>query len=257
MTYETINVRFQQNVCFITFYRPEANNTINERLVEECLHVLSECEDSVTSVVLEGLPEVFCFGADFDEMYGKMRQGMQHAESQEPLYRLWLALKSGPYITIARVRGKANAGGVGFAAACDIVIADESATFSLSELLFGLYPACVLPFLIQRIGFQKAHYMTIMTKPVPARQALEWGLCDVCVPDSATELRKHLLRLRPLSKKAVIRYKQYMDSLNDLVHRSKSIALAENQAMFSDPDNQSAIIRYAETGRLPWETENS
>ncbi|MBT2575232.1 enoyl-CoA hydratase/isomerase [Bacillus sp. ISL-51] len=257
MTYDTIQVRFQQNVCFITFYRPEANNTINDRLVEECLHVLSECEASVTVVVLEGLPEVFCFGADFGEMYQKMRQGIQHAETQEPLYRLWLALKSGPYITIAHVRGKVNAGGVGFAAASDIVIADESASFSLSELLFGLFPACVLPFLIQRIGFQKAHYMTIMTKPVSVRQAQEWGLADVCSPESGAELRKHLLRLRLLSKKAVIRYKQYMDSLNDLVHRSKSIALAENQAMFSDRDNQAAIIRYAETGRLPWENENS
>nr|WP_269820011.1 enoyl-CoA hydratase-related protein [Bacillus velezensis] len=42
--------------------------------------------------------------------------------------------------------GVANAGGIGFVAASDIVIADDTAVFSLSELLFGLFPAMVLPF---------------------------------------------------------------------------------------------------------------
>ncbi len=76
-------------------------------------------------------------------------------------------------------------------------------------------------------------------------------------PGLSNRAEKAFAAPSPAVEKAVIRYKKYMDSLNDLVHRSKSIALAENQAMFSDPDNQSAIFRYAETGRLPWETENS
>jgi len=62
---------------------------------------------------------------------------------------LWLRLATVRTVTISHVRGKANAGGIGFVAASDIVLADETAQFSLSELLFGLYPACVLPFLIR------------------------------------------------------------------------------------------------------------
>ncbi|WP_445429505.1 enoyl-CoA hydratase/isomerase [Bacillus atrophaeus] len=253
VTYQTIKVRFHESICYITFHRPEANNTINDRLIEECLHVLEQCETTVTVVVLEGLPEVFCFGADFQEIYQEIKRGRKDAHSPEPLYDLWLKLQTGPFITVSHVRGKVNAGGLGFVAASDIVIADETATFSLSELLFGLFPACVLPFLIRRVGYQKAHYMTLMTKPILVHQAREWGLVDDCDQQSEILLRKHLLRLRRLNKAGITRYKHYMNSLNDLVYRSKSLALAENQDMFSDPQNQMGILRYAETGQFPWE----
>jgi 3-carboxymethyl-3-hydroxy-acyl-[acp] dehydratase len=53
------------------------------------------------------------------------------------------ALATGPFVTISHVRGKANAGGLGFMAASDIVLAQEEAQFSLSELLSdSIRPAC-------------------------------------------------------------------------------------------------------------------
>src|SRR5215470_9626675 len=203
MTYQTLQVRFRVPICFMRFHRTEANNTINSVLIEECSHVLSLCEESITIVVLEGLPEVFCFGADFAEIHAEMTNGQQREQNAEPLYDLWLQLATGPYITISHVRGKANAGGIGFVAACDIVLADHTAQFSLSELLFGLFPACVLPFLIRRIGRQKAHYMTLMTAPIQVEEAHRWGLVDAYAADSADLLRRHLLRLRRLSKSGI------------------------------------------------------
>lgn len=127
------------------------------------------------------------------------------------MYDLWLRLATGPYVTISHVRGKANAGGLGFVAASDIVLANETAQFSLSELLFGLYPACVLLFLIRRIGFQRAHYFTLMTQPISAKQACEWGLVDAC---------------EPLSE----------------------YCCAVNREIFSDIANLQAITRYVEKG---------
>jgi hypothetical protein len=91
------------------------------------------------------MPEVFCFGADFKEIQKNFENKNQPGQQDpEPLYNLWLQLALGPFITIAHVQGKTNAGGVGFVAACDVVLCDEKAVFSLSELLFGLMPACVL-----------------------------------------------------------------------------------------------------------------
>lgn len=78
------------------------------------------------------------------------------------------------------------------------------------SLLFGLYPACVLPFLIHRIGRQKAHYMTLMTKPISVQEASEWGLIDAYDAESDVLLRKHLLRLRRLNKKGIAHYKQFI-----------------------------------------------
>lgn len=254
MSYQTIKVRFQDPVCFLQFYRPEANNTINDRLIEECSQVLALCEkESFTVVVLEGLPEVFCFGADFQGIQKQVASGQEKEQDPGPLYDLWLKLSAGPFVTVSHVRGKANAGGIGFVSASDIVLADQTAQFSLSELLFGLFPACVLPFLIRRVGFQKAHYLTLMTSPVSVQQAHTWGMVDTYEADSENLLRRHLLRLRRLSKTGILRYKSYMSELYALLHSSRSLALSANKEIFSDPLILEWISRYVEKGEFPWE----
>jgi polyketide biosynthesis enoyl-CoA hydratase PksH len=151
------------------------------------------------------------------------------------------------------VRGTANAGGVGFAAACDIVLADTTAVFSLSELLFGLFPACVMPFLVRRIGLQKAHYLTLMTQPVSVQQAHAWGLVDGFDERSTDLLRRHLLRLRRLSKPAIHRYKAYLSEMDGSLERARAGALAANRQIFSDRGNWQNVVRYVERGLLPWE----
>lgn len=255
MNYQTIKVRFQGSTCFIQFNRPEANNTINNVLINECMQVLKQCEELITVVVFEGLSDVFCFGADFQEMYDKASSQLPADNDPELLYDVWLKIATGPYITISHVRGKVNAGGVGFVAASDIVIANQTAVFSLSELLFGLYPACVLPFLIRRIGFQKAHYLTLMTRPISAEQACSWGLVDALEEKSETLVHKHLLRLRKLPKKGIMKYKSYMNQLNQNVLNSKQSALEANREMFADPRNLEGIFRFVNQGKFPWENE--
>ena len=253
MTYNTIKVHFQDSICFLQIDRPEANNTISGRLVSECNHVLSTCEESATIVVLSGSPQVFCMGADFSVIASGSNGPDEQGNTPEALYDLWLRLAAGPYVTISQVRGKANAGGVGFVAASDIVLADETAQFSLSELLFGLYPACVLPFLIRRIGFQKAHYLTLTSQPISAKQAADWGLVDAFDSSSDALLRRHLQRLRRLSKSAIRSYKTYMNRIGTQLKDLKSPATAANREVFSDRSNLRAISRYVEQGLFPWE----
>jgi polyketide biosynthesis enoyl-CoA hydratase PksH len=251
--YETIRFELQDEVCHLQIDRPQANNTINARLVAELDDALSRCEASATVVVLSGSPEYFCFGADFRAIAGGSQAVRDEAPAPAPLYDLWLRFATGPFVTVSHVRGKVNAGGVGFVAASDVALADESAQFSLSELLFGLYPACVLPFLMRRIGFQKAHYLTLMAQPIAAKQALEWGLVDAVEPSGETLLRRHLQRLRRLSKTAVGRYKSYMSRVGMALHDLKAPAVAGNLEVFSDPANLQAIRRYVEQGVFPWE----
>jgi polyketide biosynthesis enoyl-CoA hydratase PksH len=252
--YETVRVRFEQDACFIQIHRPHANNTINERLVRECREVLGLCEESIKIVVLEGSPEVFCFGADFKEIeQGADGRRLPRPQDAAALYDLWLQLAGGPYVTIAHVRGKANAGGIGFVAACDLVLCEEKAVFSLSELLFGLMPACVLPFLIRRVGVAKANVMALTTQSISARQAQEWGLVDAREDNSENLLRKQLLRLRRLSKASIADYKYYVGTLDDALVRAKPDAVQANLQVFSDPRNLERISRYVKTGLFPWE----
>src|SRR5262249_6687677 len=202
---------------------------------------------------LEGLPEVFCFGADFAAISQAARDGQVTALDPEPMYELFHQMAFGNFMTISHVRGKANAGGLGFIAASDIAIADESAIFSLSELLFGLIPAIVLPFLIRRIGFQRAHYLASSTQTIDVQQASDWGLVDAYGANSQALLRKHLLRLNRLSKKSIVRYKAYLKEMAPISVETKNIALSANREAFSDPVNVSAILQYSETGLFPWE----
>lgn len=255
VNYETLRVRVEQEICFIQIYRPDSNNTINDQMINEFIQVLDQYEAESKIVVIEGTPEVFCFGADFEAVQSSSQQDSaeQGEEDPEPLYDLWLRLANGPFVSIAHVRGKTNAGGVGFVAACDIVLCEEQSIFSLSELLFGLMPACVLPFLIQRTGISKANYLTLMTQPISAQQALKWGLVDACESNSNNLLRKHLLRLKRLRKPAIQRYKKYMAKLDDTLQRTKPHALEANREVFSDSENLRLIDRYVTTGKFPWE----
>jgi polyketide biosynthesis enoyl-CoA hydratase PksH len=254
--WRNLTVQFDDGICRIRIDRPDTGNAIDARLVDEMDSVLDEYEASTRIVVIEGLPDKFCVGADFMQLDARLTTGDSlKAPDPAPLYDFWTRLATGPYVSIAHVQGRANAGGVGFAAACDVVVAAQTSSFSLSELLFGLMPACVLPFLIRRVGFARAHYMTLTTQPIGAAQAREWGLVDVCGADSRDLLRRDLLRLRHLKKDAITRYKRYMASLDDSLAMSRAPAVAANLEVFGDADNLQGISRYVNAGKLPWEPD--
>ncbi|WGS47004.1 enoyl-CoA hydratase/isomerase [Burkholderia sp. JSH-S8] len=251
--WRNLRVRLDDGICRIRIERPDTGNAIDVHLVDEMNEVLDRCEPDSRIVVVEGLPEAFCVGADLAQL--DARDSRDAAPDPAPLYDLWHRLAGGPFISIAHVQGQANAGGVGFAAACDVVIAARGASFGLSELLFGLMPACVLPFLIRRVGFAKAHYMTLSTQPVEAERAREWGLVDVCEPDSTDALRRHLLRLRHLKKAAIARYKRYAATLDGSLAAARRPAIAANLEVFGDTTNLHGISRFVNAGWLPWEHE--
>jgi polyketide biosynthesis enoyl-CoA hydratase PksH len=142
---------------------------------------------------------------------------------------------------------------MGFVAACDLALADSDAEFALSELLFGLMPACVLPFLIKRIGRQKAHSMTLMTSSINVHEAHRIGLVDAFAEDSNDLLRKWLLRLTRLEKSAVYRYKKYMARLDASLSESRPLALEANKEVLSDPQILNNISRFLSSGKFPWE----
>lgn len=249
--YAAVRMSHVDKVCRLRLHRPENDNAIDPTMIRECHAVLDAHERDATVVVIEGLPEVFCSGADFSGYRGG---GPAGAYDPSPLYDLWTRLSEGPFVTVAHVRGRTTAGGVGFIAASDIVIADQTATFALSELLFGLYPAMVLPFLSRRVGYQRAHYLVLTTKAVTAQQAQQWGLVDVCAERSEVALAQHLSRLTKLPKQGIAAYKHFMADLVGGARRHRDAAVTANRAIFTDPANVERITRFAVDGTLPWET---
>jgi polyketide biosynthesis enoyl-CoA hydratase PksH len=248
-----LNAHFENGVCFLQLDDPATHNAISAELIRDCEAALDQYAQQARVVVFSGSPEVFCSGADFHSVRASFGRGRLETSDPEPLYALWSRLTRDPYVVVSHVRGRVNAGGMGFLGASDIVIADSGAQFSLSEMLFGLFPACVLPFLIRRIGRQRAHYMTLMTQAFSAQQACAFGLVDVHDARSEDVLRRHLLRLRKLSRNAIGRYKAYMQTLDDLPDRAQTAAIAANRAIFSDAEVLRGIARYVDEGTFPWE----
>jgi polyketide biosynthesis enoyl-CoA hydratase PksH len=248
-----LRIRVEGPVAWLQLNRPDAHNAINTRIVVEFTEALNQVESSVSVVVVEGLPEVFCTGADFQEVLAQHSRHETESADAGLLYDLWHRLARSSFVSVAHVRGRATAGGLGFVAACDIVLAEEAAQFSLSELLFGVPPACVLPFLIRRVGLQRARYMTLSTRPIDALEARQWGLVDACELASGPLLSRHLARLVRLSKPAIQRFRRYAAAFDELPGMHRTHALDANREAFCDPVNLASWRRYVEQGIYPWE----
>ncbi|MEZ4360181.1 MAG: enoyl-CoA hydratase/isomerase [Kofleriaceae bacterium] len=248
MPYQTIQVDVRDAVCYLRFDRPARDHAITDQLVDELHDALTSCEARARVIVLSGTTSAFCSGADLHDVAGP-----RGAVDASALYDLWQRLASGPFVSVAHVEGRANAGGVGFVAACDVALASEGAQFSLSELLFGLYPACVLPFLVRRVGVQRAHYLTLTAQAIGARQAAEWGLVDAVDANSERLVQRHVQRLVRLKAPALRAYKAYAQRLAPQLQALRGAAVSANEAMFADPGNLQAIRDYIERGVFPWE----
>ena len=70
-----------------------------------------------------------------------------------------------PKPTLARVNGDGYGGALGLIAACDIVVAVDSAKFAFTEVRLGIIPAVVSPFVLGKIGESAAlrYFLTAET----------------------------------------------------------------------------------------------
>ncbi|MEM1168623.1 MAG: enoyl-CoA hydratase/isomerase [Cyanobacteria bacterium P01_H01_bin.35] len=253
MEYKTLKITYQPAVKRIQINRPEANNSINSQLTEELLSVLqsAEEEEEIKVLVLEGLPEVFCTGMDFKEVIAG--KDIDTKASSNNYYNICQQMCQSNKVVISVVRGKVQAGGVGFVAASDLVIADETATFVLSELLFGLLPACVLPFLIRRVGFQKAYRLALTTQQISATEAQNWGLVDECSAKPDKILGQYLRRLKYLPSSGIKNLKNYISKLWIIEQETQDLAVNTITNLVESPEIKEKIQRFVKEGLLPWQ----
>ena len=253
MDYQTIKVNHQSAVLRIQIYRPEANNSVNEQLLQELWSVYqtAEVDSTVKVVIMEGLPDVFCTGMDFQE--ASEEKDRDSKANSEAFYKILKHISLSSKVFVSLVRGRVQAGGVGIVAASDIVIADETTTFVLSELLFGLLPACVLPFLIRRVGFQKAYRLALTTQQISASEAYSWGLIDEYGSDPNKLLSQYVRRLRCLPSSGVKELKDYITRLWIIKEETQNLAVNKLSSLVENPDIQEKIKRFQQEGVFPWQ----
>src|SRR5512134_180647 len=90
--------------------------------------------------------------------------------------------------TISLVQGDALGGGFETALSSDVIIAEESATMGLPEILFNLFPGMgAYSLLARRMGMRAAEELILSGKVLPAAKLHEMGVVDVLARDGEGE----------------------------------------------------------------------
>ena len=173
-------------VLRLTLDRPEVRNAFDDHLVAALTAAVTGDLTGVRAIVISGNGKSFSAGGDANWM--RRTAGLSHAENVEDAGRvaaLFAAIERAPVPTVAAIHGACFGGGCGLAAACDLAIAEEGATFAFSEVRLGLIPATISPFVVRRIGIGHARSLFVSGAPFGAAEALRVGLVSRIVPPGA------------------------------------------------------------------------
>ena len=179
----TISLR-NPHVAQINMARPAVFNAFDEAMIAEMEAAFAQLaiDASVRVIVLAGDGKHFSAGADLQWMQRASTATLEWNLDDARRFAGMLArIEACPKPTVARVQGAALGGGVGLVCACDIAIAADNASFSVSEAKFGILPAVIGPYVVNAVGKRQAKRLALSTTRIAAAEALAIGLVQQVV----------------------------------------------------------------------------
>lgn len=176
MTFETILTATDGPVGIITLNRPQALNALNSGITAEISAAAAafDADEAIAAVVVTGSARAFAAGADIREIRDKT---FADVYAEQFVTATWEGLSRVRKPTIAAVAGHAIGGGCELALMCDIVIASETARFSLPETTIGIIPGAGGTQRLTRIvGKAVAMDMILTGRVLGAEEARAMGL---------------------------------------------------------------------------------
>ena len=248
---DTVLYDLQNDHAILTLNRPEKRNSINAEMLNRFHSLLDEIEgdDDILIIVLRGADGVFCTGMDLEGVVSDEELSAQDS----PYMNLLKRFSSIDKVVIAEVDGTVMAGGMGLVAASDLVFATTKSTFNLSEALWGLLPAMVMPFLIRRVGFQSAYRLTLTTETINATEAKAINLVDELGDDIQSRIQGMSRRLCRLHPETIMDLKSYFRKMWIVTEEMEKTAVAELARLSKDPRVVENITNFVENGEVPWE----
>jgi methylglutaconyl-CoA hydratase len=174
----------QPGVAQVTMSRPAVFNAFDEAMIGELDAAFAQLGDdaSVRVIVLAGEGKHFSAGADLQWMQRASTASQEwNLEDARRFAAMLARIEAAPKPTVACVQGAALGGGVGLACACDIAVAADNASFSVSEARFGILPAVIGPYLVNAVGRRQARRLALTTARIQAPEALSIGLVQQVV----------------------------------------------------------------------------
>lgn len=197
-------------VARVTLQRPEKHNAFDDAMVAELRSAFDQLAEKgdVRVVVLASTGKNFSAGADLAWMQRMAEYDYEHnLQDARALAGMLKALHDLPQPTIARVQGAAFGGAVGLVSCCDMAVADERASFCLSEVKIGLIPATISPYVIKAMGERAARRYFTTAERFSAATARTIGLVSEVAPSAELDamlqqLIDSLLQNKPLAVRA-------------------------------------------------------
>jgi len=191
MPYQHLTVERATGVATLTLNRPDAYNSLNMALGRELFSASLELDEDpeVRCVVITGSGRAFCAGGDVKDFVDNLgRIGAHIKELTTYLHGAVSRFCRSDKPVIMAINGIAAGGGFSFALSGDLVVAAESAKFTMAYSKIAATPDGSSSYFLPRlIRLRRAMELYFTNRVLTAREALEWGLVTRVVPDA--ELR--------------------------------------------------------------------
>ena len=221
----------ERYITTVTMNRPERRNAVSMEMAGEMEACFTELKANlqVRAIILTGAGTAFGAGADLKERAGFDSESTRR--QRETVLRIVDLLETCPAPVIGMINGPAIAGGFELALGCDIRVASERATFSLTEVRnVGSFPGAGGPVRLPRlIGRGRANLVVLTGRLFNAEEAFRLGFVELVVPhaelhDQTTKIAREIAGNSPLGVSAA---KTLMRQSNDLdVHSSTELSRA-------------------------------
>jgi enoyl-CoA hydratase / 3-hydroxyacyl-CoA dehydrogenase len=204
-----LDVNTNTRVAKIILNRTYRANALNYDFLVEINKALNEIEyrQDVGCVIITGAGANFSGGADVATFASQnltiLNQFTEYGQD------LFTRLEIYPKPIIAAVNGPAIGGGFEMVLACDYRIMSKTARLRLSELTIGIAPGFGgIQRLMRQVGVTRAKEVVMLTEPIMADKALDWGIVNLVVEadkleSAAEEAAKKLAAGPPLTQKLV------------------------------------------------------
>lgn len=186
----TLDVRSNGAVVQVSINQPETRNALSRAVRDDFERLAGWLESAteVRSLVLRSRDGVFSAGGDLKSFRTSVSAAAPARDAPDPIRDdnrrfgdLLLRLDRLPQTLVALVDGPAMAGALGILCICDVVIAQASARFAISETSIGVVPGQIAPFLVRRLGLARARALALTGARFDGRRAGALGLADhVC-----------------------------------------------------------------------------
>ena len=184
--FDTLQFSQSGPITSIVLNRPDAANGLNDTLLRELAAAAALCDTDATKVVtLTGAGKFFSAGGDLKSMSAAPNPGAFVKGIADDVHRALSTFARMDAILITAVNGVAAGAGFSLGVSGDLVLAAESASFTMAYTKVGLSPDGGSSYLLPRlVGLRKTQELMITNRVLTAAEALQWGLVTMVVPDA-------------------------------------------------------------------------